>query len=300
MNKIPRVYVLILQYNHSDETIRCLESLKASTYPNAKFVIIDNGSDAKHLNSTRLYLENNFAKVKKYELIINADNLGYTGGNNAGIDFAMENDADYILILNNDVEVALNFLEPLIQTAQSNPKIGIVQPIVSEEKGDAYAGGPIKWLNNTQKQISTEPNEFLLPDSSYIMGSAMMIKKDVIANIGKLDDRFFLYFEDVDFSKRAQRAGYRLAYSPNSHVIHNTSTSSLKLGHPTLHRYHYRNAMLFNHKHGPWYVRTLLPVWGVWVAMKQWVKLILGKHPDVSVGILNGVNDYRLKKFGKI
>ena len=117
------IFIIVLQYNNSRDTIKCLESVKELDWQNFKAVVVDNASEIQHLNNIRLFVESQKrAKEKRFKLIENRSNLGYAGGNNVGIKYALENGADYVFILNPDTTVRSNFLTKLIETADKTRK----------------------------------------------------------------------------------------------------------------------------------------------------------------------------------
>ena len=128
----------------------------------------------------------------------------------------------------------------------------------------------------------------------------MAIHKDVFEKIGLLDEKYFLYFEDADFSIRARKAGLDVSVAENLSVHHNVSSSAKKLGSPLLLQYHYRNALYFNLKNGPWYIKLLVWPWSWVVIIKQMSKLVINRNKKESEVILAGVIDFYKNKMGKM
>lgn len=261
---------------------------------------MDNASAIQHLNNVRLFVESQKkAGEKRFKLIENRSNLGYAGGNNIGIQYALESGADHILILNPDTTVKNNFLTKLIGAVEKNPRAGIIGTAVNEGDGTVYCG-EIKWLKPELEHSVLKPVTRNLKPNFYILGAAMFVSKKVFEKIGMFDERYFLYFEDADFCVRARRARFKLTVASDAIVHHNPSSSTSKLGTALLLRYHYRNAHLFNMKNAPFKVKFLLPFWSIWIIMKQAVKILLGRNIQVSKAILNGVLDFYKGRFGKI
>ncbi|KKR35929.1 MAG: Glycosyl transferase family 2 [Candidatus Yanofskybacteria bacterium GW2011_GWE1_40_10] len=115
-----------------------------------------------------------------------------------------------------------------------------------------------------------------------------------------MDEDYFLYFEDADLSLTAAQAGFSIGIAEGVSINHKVSASTKKLGSPLLLRYHYRNALYFNRKFGPWWVQILLWPWSIWIIKKQIIKLIFGIEKERSQAILNGVFDFYKDKMGKI
>src|SRR3989344_693812 len=291
----PCVFIIILQYNNPQDTIRCLNSVKELGYTNYDVIIVDNGSGVNPVKSRkagapkelfdgvkyvstiedRVENEGNSNSYTKYKILSTKYNLGYSGGNNVGIKYALERGADYIFILNPDTTIEKNILTKLIETAESDPQIGILGPAIDEGDKTTY-GGKIEWLKPELSHLVVEPLSILSGSTTkyYIPGAAMLIKKAVVEKNGLLDECYFLYFEDADYCLRAQKAGYKLAIVPETTVYHRPSSSTKTLGAPLLLHYHYRNAHLFNWKNGPLWARFALPFWSIFIIIKQLIKII--------------------------
>ncbi len=306
----PKVVIIILQYNNSQDTIRCLNSVKELDYPNYNILVVDNASSLHYLNSTRLFIENEKkgkpatygstdSPSKDYSLLTTHYNSGYAGGNNLGIKKALKNGADYFFILNPDTTVEKNSLTNLVEVGESDPQIGILGPKINEGNRTIY-GGKIEWLKPKLQHSELPTTNYQLPTTFYIPGAAMLIKKEVIKKIGLLDERYFLYFEDADYCVLARKADYELVIVPEARVDHAVSTSTNQLGSALLLRYHFRNAHLFNLKNGPWYVKLALPFWSFFIIIKQLIKLALGRNTQISKAILSGVLDFYKNNLGKI
>lgn len=124
----PKVFILLLNWNNINETLECLESLKKIEYSDFEIIIVDNGSQDNSFEKLSQFKEsNNQFHIK---ILKNSENLGFGGGNNTGIDYAYRNNADYVLILNNDTVVAPNFLDKLIDVSKSDSKIGLTTPSI--------------------------------------------------------------------------------------------------------------------------------------------------------------------------
>lgn len=279
--------------------MRCLSSIKELNYPNYNIIVVDNASSLHHLNNTRLFIENEkqLKRISTCQLISSNENLGYSGGNNLGIRYAMKHGADYVFILNPDTTLEKNALTELIKMGETNPRIGIFGPTINESGTTVY-GGYSQWL---RPELSLNTKYQLLNTSYYVSGAAMLIKKGVVKKIGLLDERYFLYFEDTDYCARSQKAGFRLNVVPDAVITHSVSTSTGSLGAPLLLRYHFRNAHLFNWKNGPWFIILALPFWSIFIIIKQLIKLAFAPSKrEVSWSILAGVLDFYCGRFGKI
>ena len=153
-------------------------------------------------------------------IIKNDQNYGFSEGNNIGIKFSFEFlDTDYVLLLNNDTIVDENFLDELVLFADNNKKIGIVGPKVfyyDNPDKTAYIGFNINLCNGRISHLDANLERYsLLPIKvDFIVGCGLLIKKGVIEDIGMLDPRYFLYYEDADWCLRAHKKGYEVFCVP--------------------------------------------------------------------------------------
>ena len=223
-DEIPLVYVIILNWNGLNDTVECLNSLKRVEYDNFKIVVIDNGSRKEEA----VYISKKF---KSITVIKNERNLGYCKANNQGIELAMEKNADYILLLNNDTVVKSNFLNILVEYAEKYPDIGILNPKILYYKSNKIhsMGGKIFYLlgmfRNIGKGKNSENYKDVI-DPEFATGCAMLIKREVIKKVGMLDPIYFAYCEDADFSLRAKRKGYKIRVIPSAIIFHKKSATS--------------------------------------------------------------------------
>lgn len=216
--RVPKVLIIILNWNNWKDTVECVESLGKISYPDYEIVIVDNGST----NDSERILKKRFPCHK---FIQTGKNLGFAGGNNKGIKYALENGADYILILNNDTIVKEDFLEPLVELAESNEQVGICGPIIySWNRKDQvlFAGAKINTKSGIINLINLRKmdNVPIKIASDYIEGSAMLVKRKVFNDIGLMDARYFIYWEETDFCTRAKMEGYSLYICPESAIWH--------------------------------------------------------------------------------
>lgn len=254
MIEMPHVAIIILNWNNPDDTLACLRSVTALDYPadHCRVIVVDNGSTDDSV--VRI-----LAAHPDIVLIQNRANVGYAEGNNVGIQYALDLPIDYMLILNNDVEVRSDFLLHLIVEAETDPAIGIVGPkMYFVEPSDMIfaAGSLVKWDEGTihhrgiwQRESEVGPLFADTPeDVDFIVGCGVLFRKEVMDAIGGLESRYYLNFEDVDICIRAKRAGYRVRYVPQAILYHKVS-ATLGQGSPQNTYYMTRNALLFFGSH---------------------------------------------------
>jgi hypothetical protein len=241
----PRVVAVVLNWNGLEDTTACLTSLAEVDYPSLEVVVVDNGST----DGSPAILRRRFPEVI---LLETRENLGYAGGNNVGIRYALERGAEYVLLLNNDTEVAPDFLRRMVEVAEADPQVGGVGPMIYYyDRPDVIwsAGGAIDWrrgrtrmvgLNEPEQgQFGAEPREV-----DFVTGCAMLIRREVLERVGLLDERFFLYYEEVEWCVRVRRAGYRILHVPRARIWHKISPCS-QADSPLVHYYMTRNRLLF-------------------------------------------------------
>ncbi len=227
ISNLPRVAVIVLTWNGRMLTMECLQSLVNMNYPEKEIILVDNGSNDGTEDAVR----------SKYgdavTVIQNGHNLGFSRGNNRGIEYARRRGAGLILLLNNDTAVDPDIVGRLVDAIGSAPNIGIAGPkIYYHDPPDCiwFAGGKISLWKGTARHRGIREKDSGQYDSpceiDYVTGCAMMIKTGVIAEIGLLDPAFEAYFEDTDLCMRARAAGYRIVYAPKAKVWHKISQST--------------------------------------------------------------------------
>lgn len=219
MNECPFVSVIVLNWNGETYIAKCLDSLLEQTYPNYEVLVVDNGSTDGSVELLESY-------VPRIRLILNHENLGFAAGNNVAI---KEANGEYLVLFNNDAIAHREWLERLVAGALIPPQAGLASgPIYYYEPNDViWCTGlrmdmltGIGWLLDFA-QSHFEPND----DIDYIPACALLVRRRVFDEIGLLDERFFVYGEDVDFCLRAKRSGFSLKLIPDAIVWHMVSLS---------------------------------------------------------------------------
>jgi GT2 family glycosyltransferase len=226
---LPKVVIIILNWNGKADTIECLESMKRITYSNYKILLVDNGSTDGSVECFR-------ERYPGMEIIENRENLGFAEGNNVGIRKAMETGADYVLLLNNDTVVDKEFLGELVEVAESDPKIGFAGPKVyyynynSRKDVLNFAGGKLNMWKGTSYHIGGNEIDTGQYDEikkvDYAEGSCLFISKEVINKIGLLDSIYFTYWEETDWCIRGKNAGYSSIFVPKAKIWHKIGASN--------------------------------------------------------------------------
>jgi len=223
---LPLVYIIVLNWNGKDDTLECLRSLQNIDYKNYKILVVDNASEDGSVGA----IQSEFPNI---EILVNANNLRFAGGNNVGIKYGLQHDADYILLLNNDTAVDGRFLSSLIHCINETKDAGIAGAKIFyffDKRRIWYAGGNLNFATGSFKHRGIRQRESELYNAveevDYITGCCMLIKREVIERVGMLDESYFIYGEDADYCLRAKNAGYKLMYIPSAIVYHKVSVSS--------------------------------------------------------------------------
>jgi GT2 family glycosyltransferase len=296
---LPLIYIGILNWNGFSDTSELLQSLFKITYPNYKVVIVDNNSknyEAKKLNDTY---------GDKIQIIVCNENLGFSGGNNVGIKYCLEKNADYILLLNNDTIVEPNFLDILVTKFEVENKVGIVAPRINyyDEPEKIWSeGGKISPMRGSGFAYSDKlDGEVDISDRfvSFVSGCCMLIKKDVFIKVGCFDENYFLYTEDTDLCFRVKKHGFNICVTPASKIYHKISNSS-KNRYSVLPLYYTtRNRLYFAKKNFPKiYFFTVIYILSAMI-LKSIHWLLLGETKNV-IAIKNSFKDFFLGRMGKI
>lgn len=219
MNKF--VCIVILNWNGFKDTIKCLESCGELNYSNFRTLVVDNGS----ADGSEKIIREHFPDIP---FIQTGKNLGFAGGNNVGIRHALEQGADYIWILNNDTVVDKTCLDFMIRAAEADPGIGMVGNKIYYHRNHGtiwYAGGTVDLekggLTHHIGKDCKDDGSFDMPGpTGYVTGCSVLVKKETVQDIGLLDENYFLYFEDVDWSLKARQKGWKLFYEPKAKLWH--------------------------------------------------------------------------------
>lgn len=259
MHSFPQVAVIVLNYNGKECLPRCLDSLAQLEYSNREIIIVDNcSSDDSFLTAERMFPQHTFVR--------NTKNEGFAKGMNIGIRLALARGAEWCWLVNYDTETAPTALTQLIVEAQKHPEAGLLSPVIYEKESARpwFAKGEIDFFR--MRAIHNQPNQEEASSGSYqsefLTGCALLIKKELIETIGFLDERFFLYYEDADYSLRATLAGFACLVAPEASVWH-SEESRLRPGKTYFLVY---SGLLFFEKHASFLLR---PYFFVYVTIRR-------------------------------
>ena len=249
----PKVFVVVLNWNRTADTLACLDSLGESTYGNLHVVVVDNGSR----ESCRPEVE----KVHPWvEVVENERNLGYSGGNNVGMRHALEHGAEFVWVLNNDTVVDAEAVTSLVECASAHPRAAAVGGrVLRADRPDVLwmTWGRVTWL---QSLIALEGQDE--PDSArfdgersveWIPGCSILFRAGALREVGFFDEQFFAYHEDVEWAARAHKLGWELWYTGASRIHHaiHASSGGEEASYTGFRSYlSARNSVLYARRHG--------------------------------------------------
>jgi N-acetylglucosaminyl-diphospho-decaprenol L-rhamnosyltransferase len=244
--------VLIVNYASWPLTLRCIESLQQTRYGDFEIIVVDNDSAEPP--------ELPFA----VRLIRNKENLGFARAHNRGIAVSS---GDPVVIINPDTVVERDFFEHLQEFVTENPRVGIAGPRILDSEGDlqlsarreisALSGflGRTSLLTRLFPKSSLVKSQFpAVTDQSrptsvdWVSGACMVVRRETLRDVGTLDERFFMYFEDADLCRRARAAGWLVYYLPHVEIVHQTGASSRS--RPKAIWLLHKSAFLYHRKHG--------------------------------------------------
>lgn len=317
------ISIIVLNWNGKTDTVECINSLQGITYKNYTIIVVDNGSTDDSVD----VLKNTFNDIVILET---GTNLGYAGGNNIGIEYAMNAGAEYIFLLNNDTIVAPDILDHLLTSSSKHPKAAVLgaQILFYDEPNVIWCNGG-EWSN---KDLSFKLSGYREPVDShnttcavtdYVCGCAFFVKSDRFMDIGLLDDDFFLTYEETDWCYRAKQRGYVPMIVNDAKVWHKISVSFGGNQSPLAKYFMTRNKLLWAKKHLPIGQRVKVHwkntqeisqsvfskfsisysnkpfhkalIWSI----ASWIRSAQKKaaRPDVNAAIA-GTRDYYLHRFG--
>jgi len=244
---LPRVITVILNTNRREDTLACLASLAQSDYANQRVIVLDNASTDGSVPAIQ-------AAWPQVQIIPLTENLGYAGNNNVGIRAALTQRAEWVLVLNEDMTLAPDALSRLIEVGASRPDVGIVGPLVyhaDEPNIIQSAGGGLtqNWLSFHYGQNESDTGQFAGPRSvDWVSGCALLVRREVIEQVGALDARFFYYWEETEWCVRARRAGWTVVCAPQAKMWHKGVQRNYQPS-PNVTYYWTRNWLLLLAKH---------------------------------------------------
>jgi hypothetical protein len=288
-----QVTAVVVTYNSRAYIEKCLLSLENSTV-SVEVIVVDNESRDGSADVVR----RTFPKVR---VIDSGSNRGCTGGNNIGIQAAIDAGSKYIFLLNPDARADADCIELMLEALRGDDGLAAVSPIILFDRDDCrrdevwYAGASVDWRSGASPHLGygerlSDVMSSGVGSTDRLCGCAMLVKATAFEAIGLFDERFFLYYEEAEWSIRCTAAGFRIGIVRNALSRHKTWSSS---GGPTSSTYHYfmaRNRQLFLSLHQP---GSLLPhVRGAVASLRS------ARHAKTRFAVAAGLADFMVGKRG--
>lgn len=300
---IGRITVIVLSYNGVADTLACLDSLHSGDGRQFDIVVVDNASTDGSQNAIR-------RRYPHVSLLALPENLGWAGGNNIGINFALGLGADLICLLNNDTIVPPGSVETLAQVTRKfrpclmHPAIDFYDPTAGSQLDPFHPE-----LHDRFRRLGGTDDVF---EMDYAYGACLMIPSEVFRQIGLFDERFFLQLEETDFCLRARRIGIPSLCTTRARIVHAGSKSFGSSQSPLKTYYSVRNTFLLTEKHHRtpkaamramkslyWSVSHIAARASISVPPKPLYTRIFSRNPFI-VAARAGFRDYLLRRFGSI
>jgi GT2 family glycosyltransferase len=278
----PLVGCVIVNWNGWRDTILCLDALRSINYARLFVVVVDNDSD-----------DDSVARIQAAHpgvcLLKNDTNRGFSGGNNTGIREVMRRGVEYVWLLNNDTQPAPGALRELVRTAEEDSRLGAVGSVLhyatSPGKVQAWGGGWVsRWTGYSAH--ATAPAKSNRP-LDFLTAASMLVRRKAFEEVGLMDDRFFLYYEDAEFCFRLRKQGWGLGVASHAVVLHKVNASTQKIPTPT-ERYFTSSAIRFLFQYSP------VPLLASFLFLTRRVlhRVLAGKVESVH-NVFKGLEDYR-------
>ncbi|MEA3397137.1 MAG: glycosyltransferase family 2 protein [Chloroflexota bacterium] len=286
----PTLSVIIVSWNVRELLRRALASLYASwgDRPGLEIIVVDNDSDDDSVAMLR-------AEFPQVQVIANSDNRGFTVGNNQGLTCAH---GDFLLLLNPDTEVEGEALWQLLDYANNHPRVGMLGPRLLNPDGSTQSSRrrfptlPVLFLESTWLQgllprrvlrsyYAQEHPDAAVQTVDWITGAAMLTRREVVAQVGGLDEGFFMYSEELDWCRRIKEAGWKIVYYPEARIVHHEGKSSEQVV-PARHSYFQSSKVYYTRKYHGRLVSESLRWWllaqYVWQLGVEGAKWLLGNR----------------------
>jgi GT2 family glycosyltransferase len=263
----PTVGIVVLTWENYEEASECIESIESISYPDYRLFVVDNGSEDGSIE--RLQEEYEWP-----EFVLNEENLGFARGNNPGIERALDEGVDYVLLLNDDTIVTESFLEPLVETIEANDDAAIVGGVINDaETGEIHNAGFKLWPWAAAKaRMRREPKRDGPYRVGYVQSCLALVDPAFLESVGLLNGDYFIGMEDVDLAWKARRRGWEVLTTPESEIYHRvgvtTETSPFMLYHRTRNKLRFAAENMNNRQRALFYlsfVGILLFSYGRWL-----------------------------------
>ena len=289
MRNNPILAIIILNWNSSPATLDCISKISRWSILHPEVIVVDNGSSDVDISRIQ-------QAGKQIHYIFNHENLGYAGGNNVGITFALDKEYPCIMLLNSDATIGEQCVMKLLECLDHDPDMGVIGPLL-EEHGIVYSGGRnIGIYSNTRIRHEPESGNLNLLNVDYVPGTVLLAKGETFEKAGMLDEEYFFSGEVADFCQNVHKAGLKCTVFAGCRATH-TPDSDSEIRNSVYNYYNLRNRFLFIRKHFP-HTRYLLS--SRWIAggtIQIILALVTGRR-ERAHAIWLGLRDGVTGRFG--
>lgn len=278
------VAIILVNFNGEKFQNECIQSIKNMDYKDYDIVIIDNGSTDDSIKKAKEAFDNLI-------IIETGKNNGVAKGNNIGIKYAIDNNYEYVLLLNNDTEVAPDMLTNMMKKASSNTLVTCKMYFYEPNNSLWCAGGKINWNRGTTTHFGEdELDTGQYNESKFVEFTptcCLLIHRNVFEKVGFMDEKYFMYYDDTDFCVRANNAGFKIWYESSAKLWHKVSSSSGGSESKLCIYYLTRNRLYFINKHCK---QKIIP--NIFFYTTRVIKFIKYKKEGKGKVFLKAIKDY--------
>jgi len=275
------VCAVVLNWNSAQDTIECVRSLRATGYPGLSIVVVDNASSDDSVTSIR-------SAVPDVHLLVQPSNGGYASGNNAGIRWSLEHQADFVLVLNNDVTVEPDFIDRMLDCAGRHPKAGIIggRVFYADQRERIFCGASYFSVcrctgvnkGNLRARMQKHGRE---RNVDYISGVLLFVRSQVFKDLGLFDERFFMYYEDLEFARRVTKR-FRIIYNPAATAYHKSGGGTGWRTYTDLYLYYQTRNRIWVFDSDPPLYRVYVAAFTIGITILKTIVISLNFHGNPS------------------
>lgn len=287
------IYIILLNFNGWQDTLECIQSLNVISEVHYTIIVVDNNSTNDSVMQLRKLLP------EKVILLESKENNGFSAGNNIGLKYAMEQGAKYVLLLNNDTLADEDFLSPMFEFVEKTSDCGCISSRIyynTEHSRIWYDGGNFNYFICRAKHFRFNKLDSSIKgihETGFISGCCMLIPCEVINKIGLMDERYFLYVEDTEYSLRIRSYGYKLYWDADHHIYHKVSASTKNIS-KTSQYYEIRNRLMLKNA----YLNSSQKITTAFYNIIFYAYKILSKKYDLN-SFWRAIKDHRNRRYGK-
>jgi GT2 family glycosyltransferase len=283
------VYAVTVNWNRPDDTLECLRTLAAQSYPALGLLVVDNGSTDDSVARIQ-------AEFPQADLVASPENLGFAAGANLGLHRALGAGADMVFLINNDTLVDPEAVAVL--AAHVRPDVGILAPLIyyAEEPTCIWSAGGMRghWtldLHGDDRGV-VDTGQWRDPVArDFVTGCGMLLTRELVRRVGYFDERFFMYYEDSDLCLRAQGMGFKVLLVPASKMWHKVARSSGGSDAPEERYWMARSSVQFYRKHAQTTQWLAIVPWRIASALRTTLRLLQHGRPEACTAYWRGLRD---------